>query len=99
MSKPKTIERFAAMCEILYGMEQELGIDGLSYHEKRVVQVASSACDKELEFLSADVMKLCRERYNMSRATFFRSLQSLLETGYVTKSPINSSGYYRLSLK
>ena len=90
-------ESFAAMCDVLYSMEEELGIAKLPYPEKRIIQVASGMVDGGGFVRSSDIMDKCSRRYEMSRATFFRSLHSLKVRGILERSETDH-GVYKLNL-
>ena len=92
-----SLERFGAMCDLLYSMERELGIAKLAYPEKRIIQVASIILEEDNAVSSGDLFKLCEERYKMSRATFFRALKNLENTGKIRKDN-GRRGYYSLSI-
>ena len=91
----KVSKAYAAACEMLYEMEVELGLNTLPYHQKRLVQVASSVASDNGKFETAEVMELLAERYGMSRATFFRSLAGLKVLGMAVEV---RPGTYNLAL-
>ena len=93
MNNPKKI--YAAACQMLYEMEVELGLARLPYHQKRVVQVALGVASDRGQFETAEVLDLCGQRYDMSRATFFRALAVLKRSGWATEV---RPGTYTLNL-
>lgn len=89
----ETLNRLAAMRQILLGMEADLGIDALNEPETLVLCAAAQA-QKECEEISIAAMQRHPLTQKIPRSTFFRAVTTLMERGLLMKAgPEKRSGY------
>jgi hypothetical protein len=89
----ETLNRLAAMRQILLGMEVGLGIDSLGEPEALVLYAAAQS-QKECKEISITAIQAHPLTQKIPRSTFFRAIGTLIERGLLVKAgPEKRSGY------
>ena len=92
------LKKYSELQKQLLLLECELGIEKLSYHERVLLAsiVDSQMGDGSFE---SDTLEAHDMNSKLSNATFFRTLRSLQEKGYVTKIAGRRRGTYTVISK
>lgn len=86
----------AKLQELVATMERDIGLSKYSVEERRVMyalKALSATTDADVKGTALREHVLCSE---MSRPTFYRSIQSLIKQGVIVRSKGTRSGSYRL---
>lgn len=93
---PKRFESVARLRELLFGLERDLGIDGLSQNELDIlyaVRLLSDVPDGIARSESIRNHSLCAK---IPTPTFHRTLRSLIDKGFVARAPRTRARAYVL---
>jgi DNA-binding IscR family transcriptional regulator len=89
----ESLKRFAALRQVLLGMEQDLGLCDLGETERRVLCAVAQASECETEISLGTIQDHALTK-GISRSTFFRAMNMLVELGYIAKAgPEKRAGY------
>lgn len=88
-------QSFMILKKLLISMEGDLGIDGLK-HDERDVLAAIIDVQKDDGSFESDVLRAHHLITKLSHSTFFRSLLTLREKGFIEKCDGRKRNSYRL---
>lgn len=88
------LKALAELSQIVYGMERDLGLDGLSDPDKRVLLSIVRQSQDGTAAQTRDVVRICMGQ-GVSRPTIFRSLKALCELGRIEQ--VQHGNYRALS--
>lgn len=89
----------ARLRELLFGMEKDLGIDGLTPNELDILYAIRILTEDNGPIVKSDAIRdhaLCSK---IPRPTFHRGLRSLLDQGLVERAPQTRARSYVLTAK
>jgi DNA-binding MarR family transcriptional regulator len=92
----KELNAFGKLMSVLCDMERDLGLDGLSEPERRVLSAISMIIgDSKNPVNSRDVKSnpICRD---LTDPTYYRALKNLVEAGYIEVIEGRKTGIYKL---
>ncbi|MEY8883239.1 MarR family transcriptional regulator [Donghicola sp. XS_ASV15] len=91
-------KQLAAMRELLYQLEQDMGLDDMSQNEKDILYAFHMIAESKID---ADVHSESIRSHNtvraMKHATYHRTLKRLLDQGFIEHAPQRKTGLYRLA--
>ncbi|MCI5039415.1 MULTISPECIES: hypothetical protein [Donghicola] len=91
-------KQLAAMRELLYQLEQDMGLDDMSQNEKDILYAFHMLAESKAE---CDVHSESIRSHNtvraMKHATYHRTLKRLLDQGFIEHAPQRKTGLYRLA--
>lgn len=93
---PKRFESVARLRELLFGLERDLGIDGLSQNELDILYAVRLLADVPDGITRSDALRnhcLC---VRIPTPTFHRTLRSLIDKGFVARAPRTRARAYVL---
>ena len=88
-------QSFMILKKLLMSMEGDLGIDGLK-HDERDVLAAIIDVQKDDGSFESDVLRAHHLITKLSHSTFFRSLRTLRDKGFIEKCDGRERNLYRL---
>ena len=92
---PTKLQSFLQLKKLLFLMEADLGIDDLEQNERDLLAAIVDIQKNDGSF-DSDALKSHSLISKQSKATFFRTLRSLQDKGYVTKRSGFGRGAYKL---
>ena len=90
------ISRIAKLLELVTSMEEDLGLDRLSADERAMIYAISSIAsegDDTVRSVELKQHRLCRR---FSNPTFYRTLRTLLDKGFILRTGPRKTGGYQL---
>ena len=88
--------KVAALQTLLLGMERDLGLDDLSAAQRKILY-ATQLIQEEKTGAPLSEMITHPLLSDLSRATFYRALKSLVEDGYLRHCSAGSASHYKIA--
>ena len=88
-------DKLAALRNMLWQMEVEVGLDQLSQPQKDVYYAACLVSDPD-QCVHSETVRRHPLLQPMSRPTFYRALKELVEKGFLTAASSGRDGRYRI---
>ena len=90
------LAKLAHLKEILFGMERDLGIEGLGQVQKNIVYAASILSEAGAEIETDDIRRH-QLLGGVGRSTFFRALKDVVDLGYLKHADGAQRSRYHLA--
>lgn len=90
---PKVNEKLAALRNMLWQMEVEVGLEDLSQPQKDVYYAACLVADED-RIVHSDSVKRHPMLAPMARPTFYRAMKALVARGFMTAAGQRKDGRY-----
>lgn len=94
--RKKDLSAFGKLYSILAEMERDLGLDGLTEPERRVLSAIGSLLGETGKTFNSRDVKNNGVCHNLTDPTFYRALKSLVDNGYIEVIEGRKTGIYRL---
>lgn len=91
----KNNDKLAALRSMLWSMEVEVGLEGLTQHQKDVYYAARLTADEDL-LVQSDTIRHHPMIAQMARPTFYRALKDLLDKEFLSAASNRKDGKYRI---
>lgn len=96
MTGKKELSAFGRLMAMLAEMEKDLGLDGLSEPERRILGAIGALVSQGQDTVSSRAIKTEMACENLTDPTYYRGLKSLIEKGYIRVIDGRKTGLYRL---
>lgn len=87
-----SFQSVAALRALLAEMERDVGVYELSQHQKDILYAAQLLNESKGDISTKNLQEHSLTK-DLSRATFFRNLSTLVELGYLSHCGTNHQGY------
>ncbi|SFQ77689.1 MarR family transcriptional regulator [Donghicola eburneus] len=93
------VKQLAAMRQLLFSLERELGLDDMNQHEKDIFYAFHTLAAQQSgeKFISSESVRTYETVRKMKHATYHRAMKRLLDNGVIEHAPQRKSGLYQLS--
>ncbi|MEC9197839.1 MAG: MarR family transcriptional regulator [Pseudomonadota bacterium] len=92
-------KHLAAVRELLFNLEQDMGLDEMSQNEKDILYAFHTLARPEENEVTvhSEAIRTYETVRKMKHATYHRTLKRLLDRGFIQHAPERKAGLYRLN--
>jgi hypothetical protein len=96
--KPNKLAVFGKLMGLLVDMERDLGLNGLSDPERRVLGAITTLTTNSKDTINSKEIKTDPICSDLADATYYRALKGLTENGFIRVVDGRKTGLYKLNV-